>query len=33
MDTRVRHRRRTIDGVDTFYREAGEPRQPGLAAA
>ncbi len=28
MDTRVRHRRCTVDGVDTFYREAGAPDAP-----
>lgn len=28
MDARVRHRRRRIGGVDTFYREAGPPDAP-----
>jgi pimeloyl-ACP methyl ester carboxylesterase len=28
MDTRVRHRRVAVDGVDTFYREAGPPGAP-----
>jgi pimeloyl-ACP methyl ester carboxylesterase len=30
MDTRVRHRRATVDGVDVFYREAGAPGAPVL---
>src|SRR5688572_31329343 len=30
MDTRVRHRRIAIDGVDTFYREAGPQDAPVL---
>lgn len=30
MDTRVRHRRATVDGVDTFYREAGAPDAPAV---
>jgi pimeloyl-ACP methyl ester carboxylesterase len=30
MDRRVRHRRCTIDGVDTFYREAGPADAPVL---
>src|SRR5688572_9103761 len=30
MDTRVRHRRIAIDGVDTFYREAGPADAPVL---
>lgn len=28
MDTRVRHRRIRVDGVDAFYREAGAPDAP-----
>lgn len=28
MDTRVYHRRVNVDGVDTFYREAGSPEAP-----
>jgi pimeloyl-ACP methyl ester carboxylesterase len=28
METRVRHRRCTVDGVDTFYREAGPTDAP-----
>jgi pimeloyl-ACP methyl ester carboxylesterase len=28
METRVRHRRCTVDGVDTFYREAGPADAP-----
>jgi len=28
MDTRVRHRRRTIDGTDIFYRDAGRADAP-----
>jgi pimeloyl-ACP methyl ester carboxylesterase len=28
MDTRVRHRRCTVDGIDTFYREAGPADAP-----
>jgi pimeloyl-ACP methyl ester carboxylesterase len=28
MDTRVRHRRCSVDGVDTFYREAGPTDAP-----
>jgi pimeloyl-ACP methyl ester carboxylesterase len=30
MDTRVRHRRCTVDGVDTFYREAGPADGPAV---
>jgi pimeloyl-ACP methyl ester carboxylesterase len=30
MDTRVRHRRCRVDGVDTFYREAGPREAPAL---
>ena len=30
MDTRVRHRRCLVDGVDTFYREAGRSDAPAI---